>query len=1086
MRKILVSLVAIGAALFATSCVNELEEGIKGNAGQVTFTVDAPELATRAFGEAENATNLLWGVYEVNGAEFNYVENVSNTALGLVELVDGKASVQIDLLDGYKYRLLFWAVSDTYTDAFALNFEEKTLTMNAEVNGNNDAFDAFYCWTEEIEVNGAVTKSVTLTRPFAQLNIGSNDFAEAEKAGMVMANAKSTVTINGWLNTLDCVTGEATGSANITYKAAAIPTETFTVSGYNYLAMNYVLVGNAKTTIPAIGLSVSDGTKTITNNYNNVPVQRNYRTNVYGSLLTNGSKFDVDIDEGMNTPAYGEVWDGVRFATPSFDDTNKVMYIHDGYQLAWLAQFVNNGNVAPTVTRAESIPFDNTNAWTVEITNDIDLGGNAWTPIGTGSAVAFCSNFNGNGHTIKGLKVEGSLDNAGLFGAIGTSKAASIKNLTIDGAEIEGSHYAGAFAAWVQHPSDGQGNRITIENIHVKNSKVVSTPIEEGGVYDNGDKVGGVIGYAVRTVVDNCSAEKCEVTAYRDFAGVVGVANTNATVRNCSVKDVTLTINNEHNYKGYTSLAQYRVNSVTNVIDNTATAENNSGEATIVDPITEAFKADIADGNITLTEDVIFLSDEALEIEAGEEVTIDLNGKTLTLGSEALINNGELTISGGNIEAPNGNGVVTNAGGKLTIEANVTAYEATIRALGGEVTINGGEFKQTGTAVGTPSTYRYGVDVREGGKVVINGGEFTTGNGLLNVNSGCELVINGGKFTHNTEKSMTRHFAYVSGKLTINDGEFYGVANSAAGGCFFCGAAAGCDITINGGKFTSLWTSGSVNRIFEVYFGGKIFVSGGLFNSKGGIEAYVEANTDAATKDAYPFKANSKVVSDDAALADAVTAGNAIVVLEAGNYTMPSSNLQGKSLTIVGTKDVVIDATAIDANNQFVTGATIVFDGVTVNFGTTNYMGFANAASLTYKNCDINGLQFLYNPTSFENCKFNSTGEHCVWTYGSKQVSFTNCEFTYADRCVNVYLDNGTEDVAVDFTNCKFNTANAASVGAIEINASAFPQGAELNFTNCTAPANGYMVFISKWDNTVGATATVTVDGAAYTTPIQQ
>ena len=117
------------------------------------------------------------------------------------------------------------------------------------------------------------------------------------------------------------------------------------------------------------------------------------------------------------------------------------------------------------------------------------------------------------------------------------------------------------------------------------------------------------------------------------------------------------------------------------------------------------------------------------------------------------------------------------------------------------------------------------------------------------------MVINGGKFENKVEEAMTRHFAYVGGKLTINDGEFKGVANSGAGGCFFCGAAAGCDIQVNGGKFTSLWSSGSVNRIFEVYFGGTINVTGGLFNTNGGIATFVEANTDEATKDAYPYKA---------------------------------------------------------------------------------------------------------------------------------------------------------------------------------------------------------------------------------------
>lgn len=224
-------------------------------------------------------------------------------------------------------------------------------------------------------------------------------------------------------------------------------------------------------------------------------------------------------------------------------------------------------------------------------------------------------------------------------------------------------------------------------------------------------------------------------------------------------------------------------------------------------------------------------------VEVAGTVELDLNGKTLK--AEAT------------------DAITVPAGAKLTIKnGNVESNGAPVRAIGGEVVIESGKFVQTGTAVGSAvSTYRYAVDAREGGKVTINGGEFESGNGILNVESGCELVINGGKFTNNVEKSMTRHLAYVKGEITINDGEFYGVANSAAGGCFFCGAASGCDITINGGKFTSLWSSGSVNRIFEVYYGGTINVTGGLFNTNGGIASFVTENTDPATKEAYPYVA---------------------------------------------------------------------------------------------------------------------------------------------------------------------------------------------------------------------------------------
>lgn len=42
---------------------------------------------------------------------------------------------------------------------------------------------------------------------------------------------------------------------------------------------------------------------------------------------------------------------------------------------------------------------------TIELANDIDLGGEEWTPIGHYEGGSFNGTFNGNGHTIKGLNI---------------------------------------------------------------------------------------------------------------------------------------------------------------------------------------------------------------------------------------------------------------------------------------------------------------------------------------------------------------------------------------------------------------------------------------------------------------------------------------------------------------------------------------------------------------------------------------------------------------------------------------------------------------------------------------------------------
>ena len=72
---------------------------------------------------------------------------------------------------------------------------------------------------------------------------------------------------------------------------------------YDYLAMNYLLVNEKKTVEVGFGVkSTKNEERAIT--FNNVPVQRNFRTNIYGSLLTNALNVNVEIKPGFNEPDY--------------------------------------------------------------------------------------------------------------------------------------------------------------------------------------------------------------------------------------------------------------------------------------------------------------------------------------------------------------------------------------------------------------------------------------------------------------------------------------------------------------------------------------------------------------------------------------------------------------------------------------------------------------------------------------------------------------------------------------------------------------------------------------------------------------
>ena len=147
---------------------------------------------------------------------------------------------------------------------------------------------------------------------------------------------------------------------------------------------------------------------------------------------------------------------------------------------------VNNGN--------------NYSGKTVKLTADLDLQGENWTPIGSllaNPVQGFKGTFDGQNHTISHLTISQS-GNVGLFYHLG----GTIKNLTLTDVNIKGSYQTGAFAAYCS----GLG---TIENCHVNGGTITSTPEMIGSSYDNGNNVGGIIGYMTTEVKWETTARYC-------------------------------------------------------------------------------------------------------------------------------------------------------------------------------------------------------------------------------------------------------------------------------------------------------------------------------------------------------------------------------------------------------------------------------------------------------------------------------------------------------------------------------------------------------------------------------------------------
>ena len=303
MKRYLLSTFTIAAAaLLVTSCNDEMDNGLKtGDEGTVTFTAQLPsEMGTRAFADGLTAKHLQYAVYEAGQSTPLPVFGDETRVVGEAEMVDLKKSVTLQLTSGKSYDVIFWA--DATTDSpYTFNPASQEVSVDySKVNNNSDNCDAFFK-KETITVSGNQSVDVKLTRPFAQVNIGTDDFDAAKASGLEVTQ---TEVVAKAFATLNLATGEVSDEADRTFTMKAIPTASdgeFPVAGgYKYLSMDYLLVGADKATVDVAFNYGGPQSRTFTN----VPVQRNYRTNIYGSLLTNTTDFNVVIEPAFATTNY--------------------------------------------------------------------------------------------------------------------------------------------------------------------------------------------------------------------------------------------------------------------------------------------------------------------------------------------------------------------------------------------------------------------------------------------------------------------------------------------------------------------------------------------------------------------------------------------------------------------------------------------------------------------------------------------------------------------------------------------------------------------------------------------------------------
>ena len=285
---------AASALLGLTACSSDEPVAQNGD-GNVNFTLRLPDaIGTRAYSDGLSATHLDYYVYDEDNGSTNIV-----ALNGTATFVNRETTVSLNLVSGKSYSIVFLATVPGQSH-YTYNTSSKDLDVTYGSAAQDESRDAFYVYEPTFKVTGAISKDIILRRPFAQINVGTTDWKSATAAGISLTETSMTVT--GVANKINLGTGDVEGNEEVTFTSAAMPAtsgETFPYAAANvdrYMAMNYVLVGKDKSTVdvkmntnanPAIDEMV----------FSQVPVQRNYRTNIYGALLTNPADYKVIINQ---------------------------------------------------------------------------------------------------------------------------------------------------------------------------------------------------------------------------------------------------------------------------------------------------------------------------------------------------------------------------------------------------------------------------------------------------------------------------------------------------------------------------------------------------------------------------------------------------------------------------------------------------------------------------------------------------------------------------------------------------------------------------------------------------------------------
>lgn len=313
MKKCFLLMAGIILLAFTACQSDELANGGRNGEVATSFSVQLPgngnNAVTRAAtaGDGTSVNRCIMEIY-LN-------DELYSRQIGAIQSDGLTAGFDVRLVTSQTYKFVFWAdhVESVEGEAIKTDLHYNTadlrnISMKGDYNGSSkdDTRDAFFASLEKLVTN-AFSESVELTRPFGQLNIKTEDLASIpnnQKDAFVPVTAG--LSFKNLYTGFNAATGDLLGEPTaVAYKAASD-----VVDANGNLTVDYLFAPNTAGGQHLVNMTLAvynaAGGQITTKDLNNIPVQRNYKTNVTGNLLTVDSKVNVTVTPAFSSPALSE------------------------------------------------------------------------------------------------------------------------------------------------------------------------------------------------------------------------------------------------------------------------------------------------------------------------------------------------------------------------------------------------------------------------------------------------------------------------------------------------------------------------------------------------------------------------------------------------------------------------------------------------------------------------------------------------------------------------------------------------------------------------------------------------------------